>query len=321
MGDKDSVWKEAIEIYFNDFLEFFFPQIAGDIDFDKGYDFLDKELKRILREAKTGKRYADVLVKVYLKDGQESWLFVHIEVQGYYEKEFAERMYIYNYRIFDRYRKEIISLAILADASRKFRPKKYESVRWGFRLSFEFPMVKLIDIDYRNKWEYLEKIDNPFAVVVMAHLKEMETKKDIDSRLFWKITLVKRLYEKGYKKEDILLLYKFIDWLISLPDEKNEKFHEEVTRYEEGKKMPFITTAEKIGIEKGEKIGVKKGKMDKAREDIGEVLEIRFGTVPKRLVEKIKEIRDDKVLSSFHRKAILVNDLEEFEQLINNTLN
>jgi len=48
--------------------------------------------------------------------------------------------------------------------------------------------------------------------------------KDIDSRLFWKITLVKRLYEKGYKKEDILLLYKFIDWLISLPDEENEKF-------------------------------------------------------------------------------------------------
>jgi len=64
MTDKDSVWKEAIETYFNHFLEFFFPQIADDIDFDKGYDFLDKELKRILREAKTGKRYADVLVKV-----------------------------------------------------------------------------------------------------------------------------------------------------------------------------------------------------------------------------------------------------------------
>ena len=46
--NKDSVWKEAIETYFNDFLEFFFPQIADDIDFDKGYDFLDKELKSTL---------------------------------------------------------------------------------------------------------------------------------------------------------------------------------------------------------------------------------------------------------------------------------
>ena len=315
--NKDSVWKEAIETYFNDFLEFFFPQIADDIAFDKGYDFLDKELKRILREAKTGKRYADVLVKVYLKDGQERWLLVHIEVQGYYEKKFAEPMYIYNYRIFDRYRKEVISLAILADASRRFRPKKYESVRWGFRHLFEFPMVKLID--YRNKWEYLEKIDNPFAVIVMAHLKEMETKKDTttDNRRFWKVTLEKRLYDKGYKKEDILLLYKFIDWLISLPDEENEKFHEEVTRYEEEKKMPYITTAEKIGIEKGEKIGIAKGKM----EDIGEALETRFGAVPKCLVEKIKEIKDDKVLSSLHRKAILAKNLKEFEQFINKALN
>ena len=45
MNDKDSVWKEAIETCFGDFLEFFFPQTANDIDFDKGYDFLDKELK------------------------------------------------------------------------------------------------------------------------------------------------------------------------------------------------------------------------------------------------------------------------------------
>ncbi|MBN2373845.1 hypothetical protein JXL19_08665 [bacterium] len=66
MNDKDSVWKEAIEVYLGDFLDLFFPQIARDIDLKRGYEFLDKELKRIIREAKTGKRYADVLVKVYL---------------------------------------------------------------------------------------------------------------------------------------------------------------------------------------------------------------------------------------------------------------
>ncbi|WP_028845775.1 hypothetical protein [Thermodesulfatator atlanticus] len=84
----------------------------------------------------------------------------------------------------------------------------------------------------------------------MTHLKELETKKNIDDRLFWKITLVKRLYEKGFKKEDILMLYKFIDWLITLPEEVTLKFHEEIIRYEEEKKMPYITTAEKIGIKK-----------------------------------------------------------------------
>jgi len=131
----------------------FFPHIAGDIDFDKGYEFLDKELKRILREAGTGKRYADILVKVYLKDGQEEWLLIHIEVQDYGDKEFSERMFIYNYRIFDRYRKEIISLAILTDPSTGFRPQRYERARWGFRHLFEFPIIKLID--YTRRWEEL----------------------------------------------------------------------------------------------------------------------------------------------------------------------
>jgi hypothetical protein len=51
------------------------------------------------RDAEIGKRLADVLVKVFLKDGSEKWLLIHIEVQGYYEKEFGRRMFIYNYRI------------------------------------------------------------------------------------------------------------------------------------------------------------------------------------------------------------------------------
>jgi len=103
METKDSLWKEAIEKYFKEFILLFFPLIWEDIDFDKGYEFLNKELGKIVRGAKTGRRHADVLVKVYLKSGQEFWLLIHIEVQGYADKGFSERMYIYNYRIFDWY--------------------------------------------------------------------------------------------------------------------------------------------------------------------------------------------------------------------------
>jgi len=326
MAEKDSVWKDAIEAYFGEFLDFFFPQIARDIDLEKGYEFLDKELRRIVKDADIGKRYADVLVKVYLHDGKEEWLLIHIEVQGYFEEGFEERMFVYNYRIFDRYKKEVISLAILADPSPGFRPHRYELTMWGFRHFFEFPVVKLID--YREKWKDLEESRNPFAVVVMAHLKEMETKKDTDSRLFWKITLVKRLYEKGYGKQDILLLYNFIDWLICLPDAENINFHDEITKYEEVKKMPYISTAEKIGIEKGMQQGIEKGiqqgikegEIKKAQEAIVEVLETRFETVPIKLIHKIKEIKEEAPLSSLHRKSVLVKDLEEFEDVMKKIL-
>ena len=59
---------------------------------------LDKELQPIVRQAEHGRRYVDKLVKVWLKDGEERWLLIHIEVQTRKEGEFPERMYVYNHR-------------------------------------------------------------------------------------------------------------------------------------------------------------------------------------------------------------------------------
>jgi len=79
-SDYDSPWKEAIEQYFEAFLAFFFPRVHADIDWDKGYEFLNTELERVVRDAVLGRRYADELVKVFLRDGTETWLLIHIEV-------------------------------------------------------------------------------------------------------------------------------------------------------------------------------------------------------------------------------------------------
>ena len=70
--DFDSPWKEAIEQYFQDFLAFFFPAMHAGIDWTKGYEFLDKELERVVHDAMLGRRYADKLVKVFLPDGHSN---------------------------------------------------------------------------------------------------------------------------------------------------------------------------------------------------------------------------------------------------------
>jgi hypothetical protein len=62
---------------------------------ESGYEFLDKELQRITRDATLGRRYADKLVKVYLKTGEEQWVLIHIEIQGKHETKFNQRMYMY----------------------------------------------------------------------------------------------------------------------------------------------------------------------------------------------------------------------------------
>lgn len=143
MSEYDSPWKEALEVYFERFLAFFFPHIHADIDWRRGYEFLDKELQQIAPEAATGRRTVDKLVKVWRKSGQEEWVLIHIEVQSQSETEFELRMFQYNYRIFDRYNRRVVSLAILADDRADWRPSSYGSSLWGCSVEFQFPVVKL----------------------------------------------------------------------------------------------------------------------------------------------------------------------------------
>ena len=77
----DSPWKDILEIYFEDFISFFFPYLHGEIDWTKNIEFLDKELRQVTRDATIGKRLVDALVKVYRINGEEYWLYIHIEVQ------------------------------------------------------------------------------------------------------------------------------------------------------------------------------------------------------------------------------------------------
>ncbi len=195
----DEAWKEVIELYFEDFIKFLFPEIYNDIDWIRGYEFLDKELEKVLKESLTGKRRVDKLVKVYLKTGEEKYILIHIEIQGQAEQGFERRVYVYNYRITDRYGVDVVSLVVLADDNENFRPNKYEVKYWGFEYSFKFPVVKLID--YRGKEKELEESGNIFGEIIIFHLKSLETRGKVDERLLVKKSLIKRLYNKGYKRK------------------------------------------------------------------------------------------------------------------------
>ena len=210
-------------------MAFFFPRAHAAIDWTRGYEMLDKELQPIVRRSKQGRRYVDKLVKVWLATWEERWLLIHVEVQTWKEGDFPRRMHVYNHRIFDRYDRQVISLAILADDDPDWRPNQYEYSRWGFHAGTEFPIVKLLD--YTPREQSLETDPNPFAMVVLAHLKTLGTRRSPADRHAWKLRLVKRLYERGMDTEDIRQLFRFIDWIMDLPEE---------LAYQQEKRMPFI---------------------------------------------------------------------------------
>ena len=229
VNDYDSPWKDIISRFFQEFMQFFFPDICKEIDWSKEHEFLDTELSQITGDAEIGKRIADKLVKVFLNDGTEAIVYLHIELQGYHDTQFAARMFVYNRRISEKYNMEVVSLAILCDDNPNYRPNDYSESRWGCDLRFRFPVVKLLD--YAKDWEKLAQDDNVFSVVVMAHLKSIEVK-DGNQRKQWKMNLVRNLYQRGWDRIIIIDLLRFIDWVIALPKGLAEEFSSELQQFE-----------------------------------------------------------------------------------------
>ena len=131
--DYDSPWKDIIEHAFPEFMAFYFPQIHPQIDWEEGYEFKNTELRQVVRDAELGKRFADALVRVTHTNGEQRWVYIHVEVQGQRDASFAKRMFTYNYRLYDRYDSPVASLAILADDEPGWRPDHFAFEVFGCR--------------------------------------------------------------------------------------------------------------------------------------------------------------------------------------------
>jgi hypothetical protein len=139
----------------------------------------------------------------------------------------------------------------------------------GTRLDFEFSTVKLLD--YRDHMAELEQSQNPFAWVVMAHWKMQETKRDKPNRKEWKLRLIRGLHEAGYNQDDVLNLFNFVDWLLGLPKALEVEFWQELQAYEEEHKVPYITSVERIGYDRG--------KSEEAQVFLLRLLTRKFGSI------------------------------------------
>ncbi len=247
--DYDSPWKEISGRFFPRLVEFFVPDLYAIIDWSAGYELLEQELREMLRDAETGPRRVDKIVKVRTVAGKPLYLVLHVEIQVSRESGFSRRMFVYYYRLYDLYPEQVVSLAILADEEPDWEPKSYQHTLHGTKVELCYRTVKIWD--YNGRWAELEKDSNPFALVVMAHLKTKATRGDARERLVWKVRLVRQLYERGYEREDVLELFRFIDWLLVLPEEMRKSFRERIEELEQESKMKYVTSIERLGYQEG----------------------------------------------------------------------
>jgi len=69
-------------------------------------------------------------------------------------------------------------------------------------------------------------------------------------------------------------------------------------------------------LEEGRIKGRLEGAIERARNDILEILEARFGDVPEDIKEAVEKITDLKKLSELHKKSVFVKDFDEFRECL-----
>jgi hypothetical protein len=310
----DAPWKEVLDWYFQAFLGFFFPAAHDEIDWTREPDYADKELQKIAPEAETGRGTVDKLAKVWRRDGIETWVFVHVEVQSQHDTSFGRRMYTYNHRLEDRYGRMPVTLAVLGDDSPAWRPTGYAASLWGCEVGFTFPVAKLLD--YKDREATLETDPNPFSALVLAHLKTLQTRGEVSSRQDWKLRLVKGLYDRGWEQEMVLKLFRAIDWMMTLPAAPQAAFVADMAQFEARRTMPFISPTEQIWYSRGEAKGIAQGMTQGITHGIEVGLDVRFGTAGLDLLPRVQEIKDPALLEAFLRAIKTAPTLDALRALL-----
>jgi hypothetical protein len=126
----------------------------------------------------------------------------------------------------------------------------------------------------------------PFAQAVLAHLKARETHEDPDSRCDWKIRLVRNLYERGFRPREVRELFRLMDWLMVLPPPLVSVFWQELEKIQVEKRMPYITSIERLGRCRGMCRGIEA------------LLHVRFGEEGLKLMPEIREIHEEEKLEA-----------------------
>ncbi len=293
---KDILWKGMIEEVIEDLLLFVDPAIGKELDLGRGFEFLDKELAEVYPDAEkpANSRVVDKLVKIFLRDGEERWMLLHVEVQGSNEKEFPRRMFEYYTRLFNKYGRPVAAIAIFTGGGKKM-PAVYEDRCLWMRARYEYKTLNIAD--YPD--EVLKASTNPFAAVLLVAKEVLLSGKGTDEErdevlLEQKLLMVKLLKDKMAvfgKKKTVAILIFLTKYVIFKKPETIRKFMEQRDQIL-GEKNTMGIVEQLVQIERQE--GVEEGLEQAVRKlltnsefspkKIAELIE-----VPVALVEKIKK--------------------------------
>lgn len=155
----------------------------------------------------------------------------------------------------------------------------------------------------------LESSTNPFALLVAATLHAQAASPDSTQRLERKFDLVKKMYESGMSRTQIVDFFRLVDHVMSLSPSLEREFHLKLEKYEEESVMPInlLSSIERRAMEKG----LEKGRKEASLKAIRVVLEVRFERLPSNFLKQLSSMDAEK-LESLLPQAATIDSLDDF---------
>jgi predicted transposase/invertase (TIGR01784 family) len=262
--DHDRLFKELITTFFEEFLLLFFPHVHEHIDFQH-VSFLSEEL---FTDVTAGEKYrVDVLVETKLK-GEDSLIIVHIENQSYVQPSFPERMFIYFSRLFEKYRKQMLPIAVFSYDYLRNEPSSF-TLQFPF---FDVLQFRFLTVELRKQnWRDYIRHDNPIAAALLSKMGYTESERVELKKQFLRMIVRMELDEAKQR-----LLIGFFETYVRLSDEEEQQLRNEVNEMETKEKeqvLDLIISYEKKALEKGLKEGVERGLQQEKRQIAKKMLE------------------------------------------------
>ncbi|PDW02723.1 DUF4351 domain-containing protein [Candidatus Viridilinea mediisalina] len=307
-SDFDGAWKYAMHHFFPPFTQLFFPLVYAAIDWSKPFHFLTTALEQIDPDRSQGKQHTDTLVQVIRRDGKQSLVFVHIEIQSQYDTEFPERMFRYHARLFDRQRQPVVSLAVLGDERASWHPDHFGYNLWECELTLKFPTVKLIKLDR----SMLEASNNPVAALTLIHCDALETRGQPAQRMERKIARFRSCLRKGYSIDDFRKLIRLLDQLLRLDPNTNRQVRATIRQIEQEEQGmdTFVTSFEQLAREEGRAEGREEGRAEILQEVVLRLLKRRCGSLPATLQHQVIQL-DSAQLLALSEAVLELNSLDD----------
>ena len=225
--DYDSLLKEFVSDFFPEFVAFAHPQLHQDIDWGKGYTFLEQELINALKgrwKMKGKKKLTDKLVRVTLLNGEEQIIFIHIEFQHSPDAAFSRRME--EYRMFINLKFDfppLTAFVIFTDAPPPAQALLYEQQCYGTHVSYQYNSLIPALMDEAT---LLEQANNPIAVAALCAKYNYESRNNPEMRRSFKQYLADLAFMEKADIEKVIKILIFVKDFMKLPPRLEEAFME-----------------------------------------------------------------------------------------------